>query len=99
MIEIERLANRPTRYELAVKHTDGREYLLSYCFRKTRRTILNIAYKFGPELVKLTGTEDITFAKKATAGATMGEWKIVWTGRTQRNAYSEGELTFILNVT
>jgi len=96
--KLARLTNRPTCYELAVKHSDGRAFLVGYCQSKSRQAIFNMARKVGPQLVKLTGTEKITFAEKARNGAVMGEWKIVWTGRTQRNAYCEGELVFILDM-
>ena len=96
--KLARLQNRSTRYELAVKHPDGRAYLVTYAQSRTRHIIMVAVNNAGTELVKLTGSKDITFAKKAKAGATIGEWKIVWTGRTQRQAYCEGELTFILDI-
>jgi hypothetical protein len=45
--------------------------------------------------VALTGTSDITFAKRAGDGATMGPWRIRWTGRTQREAANMGRLPWI----
>jgi hypothetical protein len=80
--------NRTTLYELVA--TDGvRTVLLSYC-RKARGVIFDVACKHGPALVALTGDERIHFAKLAADGATMGAWKIKFTGRTERDCCLEG---------
>jgi len=74
-----------TLYELAIENGEQR-LLLAYCSNRCRRTIWDIARKHGVRLVALTGTENIEFAKRAGDGATMGSWRIRWTGRTQREA-------------
>lgn len=93
-----RLHNRPTRYELAATHADGRKVLIAYSPRRNRQGLLAAARERGELLVKLAGTDSITFAKLAAGGATMGAWSIKYTGRTQREAYTEGELPYIGDV-
>ena len=98
MTKIEKLArlkNYRTRYELAIHNTEGQSYLIAYCESKRRQTILSAVNKRALKLVKLTGHDEITFAKKSKDGAVMGDWSIVWTGRTQRDAICENELTWV----
>ena len=90
-----RCRNRRTLYELAVKHADGRAVLLGYCDRHSRNMLYRVACKHGPKLAALTGAESLTFGAKSRDGATIGDWSIVWTGRTQRDAIMEGELPYI----
>jgi hypothetical protein len=78
---------RRTLYELAAENGDQR-YLIMYTSNKSRRMLLDCAREHGERLVPLTGHENIVFAKRAADGATMGEWRIRWTGRTQREAVS-----------
>jgi len=74
-----------TLYELAAQNGD-RRILLAYCSNRGRRTVWEVARKHAERLVALTGAENIEFAKRASDGATMGAWRIRWTGRTQREA-------------
>lgn len=74
-----------TLYELVAQNGDQR-FLIMYRSNRSRRMLLDSCRKHGERLVKLTGVADITFAKRAGDGATMGAWRIRWTGRTQREA-------------
>lgn len=92
----QRLANlkhHATLYELAI--TDGTTmYLVCYSDRKGRSGILGCIRNKGrgERVVALTGSETLTFAKRAADGATLGRWTINFTGRTERQAIAEGEL-------
>jgi hypothetical protein len=93
----ERLAsmtNRATLYEIAMSKGDTR-YLLCYTNRRGRAALFDaVARDAAREAVKsLTGTDQIHFARRSADGATMGEWRIQFTGRTQREAIGHGELT------
>ena len=92
-----RIRNRQTLYELTIAHPDGRRYLVAYAQSKGRTDLWRsvTSEKRVDRIVKLTGTEEITFAKRAADGATMGDWAIRFTGRTQRDCIVEGELTYI----
>lgn len=85
---------RPTAYELAVEG-NGQKLLLRYASRKTRQGLLKNVRFHGQRLVDLTGAERVTFGKRASDGATMGAWRIYFTGRTEREAIIEGELPYI----
>lgn len=91
---LERLKYYATRYELAAINGDTR-ILLVYSYGRGRRAILESARKHGEKLVALTGRQSIDFAKRASDGATMGDWQIRFTGRTQRDAICSGELPWI----
>jgi len=87
-----------TAYELAAIHPDGRRVLVRYTFRRSRAKLYECACRFADELKMLCGTAEIRFDDKASNGATMGEWAIRWTGRTERDALHGGELPFIRGV-
>lgn len=92
-----RLRNRPTLYELAAVHPDGRRYLILYCQRRGRRGLLDAIStdRVRPRLVALTGQDAIRWADRARDGATMGDWRIIWTGRTQRECICADPLDWI----
>ena len=79
-------AGKRTLYELAAERADGSRILLKYCSNRGRRTVLEVAREYGPQLVAMGGSETITFADRSADGATIGTLKIKWTGRTQRDA-------------
>jgi hypothetical protein len=90
-----RLSNRRTRYELAAQGADGRRVLIAYCARRTRGGLLDACRGRAAQVVALTGSPEIVFGRRAADGATAGAWSIVWTGRTERDAITEGELEFV----
>jgi hypothetical protein len=96
--KLERLRLYGTRYELAMTHTETRESLLiAYSTGKARRDVFRYVSdpdRVGP-IVARTGSDSIHFGKRAADGGTMGEWSIRFTGRTQRQAITEGELPYI----
>jgi hypothetical protein len=91
---LERLKNYATRYELAL--TRGNEsYLVVYTSRRNRAGILAAIRDRAKRIVEITKSENLVFAKRAADGAMVGEWKLYFTGRTQREAYLNGTLPFI----
>jgi hypothetical protein len=92
--KLERLKNRRTAYELAAIRGDER-VLLAYSCGRGRRDILNSCRKRAEAVVRLLGNAEITFGRTVADGATAGEWSIRFTGRTQRDAYVEGELPYV----
>ena len=96
--KLSRLKNYATRYELVASRDNGADrYLIAYTPRNNRRGLWAAVTEpaRAAKLVKLTGSPEITFGKKASDGATMGDWEIRFSGRTQRECYLEGELTYI----
>ena len=83
-----------TLYELIIENGDQR-ILLSYTDRQTRRMLYTILCQHRDRLRTLTGVIDVAFAKRASDGATIGEWRVRWSGRTQREAYTTGRLQWI----
>ena len=98
--QLQRLHRQPTRYELAAIHSDGRRVLLAYAMRRSRSSLWNIVTDDTRRdaLIVLVGGTSITFAKRAADGATMGDWRIVWTGRTKRDAVLSGEYPFVCDI-
>lgn len=94
------LKNSSTLYELAIVRGAER-YRVCYSARKSRDGMFDAVTSDGRAelLVAFTGSEDIKFAKRAADGGTMGEWSVIWTGRTERQAISEGELTHFTKAT
>lgn len=83
---LERIKNRQTAYELTITHPDGRKFLVCYSCRQGREAIFDAVSNEDrvAAIVKLTGDGDIHFAPRAADGATMGDWSIRFSGRTQR---------------
>jgi hypothetical protein len=94
-VKLTRLQNRATLYELAAIHPDGRRILIAYCGRRSRHGLLDACRGHAAALVALTGDKTIGFAPRAAGGATMGDWSIRFTGRTERDAIMEGELNAV----
>lgn len=94
--KLQRLQSGPTRYELAAILGE-RRVLIGYCARQSRRTVLEACRKHGAAVTKLLGASEIHFARKVADGATVGAWTIRFTGRTQRDAVSNGELPYVSN--
>jgi hypothetical protein len=84
----------PTLYELVIER-DEQRYLIMYCGNRSRRMLLDSCRKHGDKLASLSGAQELQFAPRAGEGATIGDWTIRWTGRTQRDAHAEGRLPWI----
>lgn len=98
--KLARIHNRATCYELALINGD-RRILICYSMRQGRHTILEACRKHGQAIVDLTcphGEQNMVFLKPASLGATIGDWWIRFTGRTQREAIITGELPWIGDV-
>ena len=91
---LERLKNYRTRYELVAEHPDGRRVLVRYTSRDNRRGLYGALTQDCEGICAFFGTDAITFGKRSADGATMGEWRLRFTGRTQREAILAGELPF-----
>lgn len=93
--QLARLQNRPTRHEVVlVNDTTGQRLLFCYC-RKTRRGLVDYIRdgQNGPDLSAFTG--QLTFQPTRQGDLlTIGAWGLRWSGRTERAALVEGELTF-----
>jgi hypothetical protein len=91
--------NEPTRYEVAlVNATSGRKILVRYTAGKSGRDLISQMQDAAERIVKITGANEWKFVdrKKRLAGIEIGpDWKLVFTGRTQRDARSEGEIEWI----
>jgi hypothetical protein len=90
---------RNTLYEL-VAECNGRSVLIAYCSRRGRRDIWNAVTSKDRvhHVIRLTGADQIAFAKKACDGGAMGQWKIRFSGRTQRDAIVNGELPYVVDL-
>jgi hypothetical protein len=86
-----------TRYEIAAHHYNGRQLLIGYTLHKSRPGLLAVVQKHAPEIIVVFGsrkTEEITIDPHPPHCCRIGEWRIVFTGRTQARANREGELPF-----
>jgi hypothetical protein len=97
--KLERLHNRPTRYELIAERGETR-ILIAYCMRTGRHSILSACRQHGAALISFMGITDqdmITFPKPARLGAKIGDWRVHFSGRTQRESI-QSELPWIGNL-
>ena len=96
--KLERLHNGPTRYELIGEGPGGERVLIAYSMRTGRLAVLQSMQKHGPKIIELLGLDDkamLTWEKPAARGARIGAWSFRFSGRTQRDAISNGELPWI----
>lgn len=98
--KLERIARYRTRYELVAEHKDGRRYLVIYTDRRSRAGLYSalVARLNDGSLDRVLGSRVVDYAKRATDGATIGDWRIYFSGRTQRDCYLGGELPFLSDV-
>lgn len=98
---LERLRLFSTRYEIELRHTDGRAYLVLYTARRTFAGMIGAVRERWDDVAALTGVDswDAGGKRNATEGrVTSGEWSIRFSGRTQRECYITGELPFVGDV-
>src|SRR5438046_605937 len=86
-----RLARYPTAYELAINTIDGRKLLIAYSQRRTTQCLLANMRAHRETLCRLI--DDCQGDLNRTGPAYVAPtWRIGFTGRTERQAISEGEL-------
>ena len=81
--------NRPTRYEIAAVHPDGREVTVGFTMRQTRHGLLRMMQSRGDELIELTDpTVDYPMRFERDAAGRwhteLGGWRVGFTGRTEK---------------
>ena len=104
--KLDRLKNRPTRYELIL--TDGEtSYLVGYSVGRSRHSLLMCAQKSARQIIKATGLGDDAklvwksngvHGARAEMGTPEKAWSLRFSGRTQREAISGQEHPFIGDV-
>ena len=97
LAKLERIKRYATRYELIAERGETR-ILILYTSQRSRPGLLVACRQRGPDVVALccpSGEELITFGENWADGATIGEWRIRFSGRTQREAIIAGELPWI----
>lgn len=95
---LQRLKNYATAYEIEIRHsTDGRVHRICYSARHSRRGLLNAIQTAAEHIVKVTGTDNMYIEKKASDGVKIGDWRVKFSGRTERECIlaDAGELRWI----
>lgn len=95
--KLERLKNRATRYEVTATHRDYPSMLLGYTARKSGNGLLAIVRQHSGKFIELTGSESLD--KDGKTFVTDSGWIVQFSGRTQRDAYCNGERPFIETLT
>jgi hypothetical protein len=99
----ERLAllhNRLTCYEIVAVRGDTR-LLVCYSQSRSRNGLLAACRKRGQALIDhlwITPSDMLVAAPRAADGFTIGPWSIRYSGRTERDAIQEGELSHFTEV-
>jgi hypothetical protein len=90
------LANRATRYEVALEH-EGRQWLVGYTIRRSRQGLLAKMREQGQAILRITAMPEdarVTSPNPETLAFSNGS-VIRFTHRTQRDAVLSGELPFV----
>jgi hypothetical protein len=97
--KLARLKNYSTRYEITAER-DGVRILIGYMSRRGRAGILSMVRANADKFLEFfeCGASMWTWGKRASDGATINGWMINFSGRTQRDAYTQGELPFFCDL-
>lgn len=96
-----RLKNYATRYEVtATNAATGERILIGYTSRRGRAGILAMVRSNADKFLEYFECADAVWNwnKRASDGATVNGWLINFSGRTQRDAYCNGELPFFCDL-
>ena len=91
-----------TRYEVTLEHPDHGKFLLVYAGRKSRHALITDLRTRYHLITQFLGYETRMWRNvgEAAAGLMCNEgWKIRYSGRTQRDAETEGELQWFREAT
>jgi len=91
---LERDQRYATKYEI-VAALNGTTRLVQYTARHSRSALIASVRQRGEQLVKFCNAEEFQIGKRAADGVHIGNWHIGFSGRTKREAISEGEFPFI----
>lgn len=98
---LEAISRRATQHEVTLTTTNGQTYLVGYTIHNSGSGMLRLARVYGKEILSALGireTEDpaVTFSKGRKTITFAGKGSISLTGRTQRDAISNGEHDHLL---
>ena len=89
----------PTRYEIIAYHAaTGRKLLVGYTPRLSRPGLIAAMRNVGDSLIEklpILEADEMAFGTQPRPHATIPGWWIGFSGRTQRDAKTLGELPFI----
>ena len=91
---LERGQRYATKYEI-VAVLNGTTRLVLYTGQHSRSGLIASVMQRGEELARFCKTEEFEIGKRAADGVHIGDWHITFSGRTKREAISEGEFPFI----
>ena len=84
-----------TRYEIAARHRSGHKLLIGYTPHISRPGLWTAVQQRSSEIILALGTnkgDEIIIETQPPHCCRIGEWCIVFTGRTEARAKREGEL-------
>ena len=95
--KLARLTNRHTRYEVVALHpTDYRSMLIGYTSRHSLRGLIDMLSHNAASFFKLVG--ETTCRRENGQLICANGWIVRFTGRTQREAYLNGERPFVASL-
>ena len=94
--KLARLQNCATRYEAVVIRQDGEKRLVAYSGRKSRAGLLTAAQQRGKAVLAFLECNVASTLEWKNGEFRMCDGSVIrWSGRTQRDAIMQGELTYI----
>ena len=91
-----------TRYEIELRHDDGRTFLVAYVARRTGQALRETVQEQDrwAAILRITncGAFAIIDSRSVAKGYRQGGWTLRYSGHTQRDRGTLGELPFILDV-
>ena len=87
-----------TLWELIAEHTDGRQVLIQYTGAPGLKHLYHALQDQKDYILRLFGTLEFERANTHDVRFVFGAWTVRYSGRTQRDAVSQGEYPFIRDV-
>ena len=93
--------HEPTRHEIELRHDDGRAFLVAYVARTTGQALRETIQETDrwEAITRITGAHAFAIVnpRSVAEGYHQAGWTLRYSGHTQRDRRSLGELPFILD--
>lgn len=94
--KLERLRFHATRYEIELTTAAGAKWLVAYTPRRNFRGPLAAVQQRGSAILRVAGMPDDATVTRDGASLRFGDGSVIrFSGRTQRDAISNGELPYV----
>lgn len=93
---LKRLSRYATKYEIVASHADGRHVFIGYSGQRSKHGLLRMLQHNGElNIARLGLTDESKVASLPNSRIQVGDWIVAFSGRTQREAITAGEMPWL----